>query len=354
MSGVQLAISPLCSCAYTCSPNLSLNADVFVDKMMFPIQIAPVSHLDIFDCYQSTSHSLYIVNDFDELAAEFTAIVDEPINEGLRVSAENKLREYLNGLDVLNGQLSGIRHSFDKLTSYTDLKHVASGGLNDIEALKKQTSDVKDALEYATISEQANSADIVESRQDDAIKHNPHSRDAPKFKHNDAFTHPVLTSEEDVRRLLEALLPMHGGLEMVYFDRGQLCLSLQNAFFALLSLDGSNGWRVTRVNMQSAKERKERKEGKEGNDRDTHTHMQDTRVSEHTLTQHMSVYCTTLVETMQGSLPLTLALLDSYTRTLFTQSCYTCHHLVTASNTIPPYRNIHTEEGWVALHDGCA
>ena len=62
-------------------------------------------------------------------------------NEG--VSAENKLREYLNGLDALNGQLSGIRHSFDKLTSYNDLKHVASGGLNDIEALKKQTSDVK-------------------------------------------------------------------------------------------------------------------------------------------------------------------------------------------------------------------
>ena len=137
---------------------------------------------------------------------------------------------------------------------------------------------------------------------------------------------------------------------MVYFDRGQLGLSLQNAFFALLSLDASNGWRVTRVNMQSAKERKERKE----RDGDTYMHMQDTRVSEHTLTQHMSAYCTTLVENMQGSLPLTLALLDSYTRTLFTQSCYTCHHLITASNTIPPYRNIHTEEGWVTLHDGCA
>lgn len=94
--------------------------------------------------------------------------------------AEDRLRAYVDGLDKLDEQLGGIRQSFRKLTSYTDLKDIAARGLKDIDVLKTQAGEMKggrystillnsqitDAFEYASMSEQSNNAGIVDSRHE--------------------------------------------------------------------------------------------------------------------------------------------------------------------------------------------
>lgn len=63
-------------------------------------------------------------------------------------SAEDKLREYVDGLDKLEDRLSGIRESVKQLSCYKNVTDAAGRGLNDIEVLKAQTVDLKGKSSY--------------------------------------------------------------------------------------------------------------------------------------------------------------------------------------------------------------
>lgn len=178
------------------------------------------------------------------------------------------------------------------------------------------------------------------------ISHRP-TLTTPVFKHNPSFSHPQISSEDDLRGLLDSLMPTYTGLKVRYLDKNSLGLLIRNEFNALLTLDRDKGWKVMRINLQSIRE------GGDKNDKTPGTRKQDYLVSEYTLMQQISAYCTTLIDEMDGSLPLTLALLDSYTHTLFKQSCYLCHRLISATQLIPPHRNVHTDYGWITLHTNC-
>ncbi|TIB12755.1 hypothetical protein E3P89_01542 [Wallemia ichthyophaga] len=259
-------------------------------------------------------------------------------------SAEDKLREYVDGLDKLEDRLSGIRESVKQLSCYKNVTDAAGRGLNDIEVLKAQTVDLKDAFEYASISEQSNSAGVVDSRpwNTQHTQNKPHTHQStlklPKFKYIPSFSHPPLHSHQDVTRLLDSLIPSFPGLGVRYVEHASIGVKLNNGFHALLILSPDK-YKATRINIRTS---------------DEGTRQQDHLASQHTLTQQMSAYCSGTVDSFEGSLPFALALLDSYTRTLFTQSCYRCHRLVSPTQLLPPFYNVYTHDDvWITLHADC-
>lgn len=58
-------------------------------------------------------------------------------------SDNDKLKEYIDGLNKLDTQLINITQQFSQLVSYKELKTVAPNGLSDIESFRQKTIQLK-------------------------------------------------------------------------------------------------------------------------------------------------------------------------------------------------------------------
>lgn len=256
-------------------------------------------------------------------------------------SDNDKLREYIDGLNNLDTQLINITQQFSQLVSYKELKTVAPNGLSDIESFRQKTIQLKEAFDYAAISEQNNGPSLNNAPAPETDEKIVKQDKVPYQKLKRAkFDQTEVRSTQDVSNLLESLIPTYTGIKSYRYERNAILVELTNDIVALVSLSDLD-YTVIRVNFQSSEETKSKP---------------DYFVSEYHICQKLTAVSTT--DLMGYNITHALSMLNSYAGMLFKEPCYVCNKLVSHnSEFFPPSRNIYIDDDkphWISLHTTCS
>ncbi|EIM20196.1 hypothetical protein E3Q22_02208 [Wallemia mellicola] len=257
-------------------------------------------------------------------------------------SDNDKLKEYIDGLNKLDTQLINITQQFSQLVSYKELKTVAPNGLSDIESFKQKTIQLKEAFDYAAISEQNNGPSFNNAPATEINEKTVKQDKVPYQKLKRAnFDQIEVKSTQDISNLLETIIPTYTGIKSYKYERNAIFVELTNDLVALVSLSDLD-YTVTRVNFQSSKETKSKP---------------DYFVSEYHLCQKLTAVSTT--DLMSCNITHALSTLNSYAVMLFKEPCYVCNKVISHnSEFFPPSRNIYVEDDdkphWISLHTTCS